>query len=165
MSLCRVTHTIGPWFDHASRALILGSIPSPASRRAGCYYAHPRNRFWPVLALIFEEDEPRTAEERRDFARRHHIALWDVLNSCEIEGARDDSISRPVPNDVMLLLRSAPIDAVFTTGQKAYSLYRRLLYPKTGREAYALPSPSPANAGATLSALAQAYAPIREVCR
>ena len=39
-----------PVFGPASRALILGSWPSPESWRQGFYYGHPRNRFWPLLA-------------------------------------------------------------------------------------------------------------------
>ena len=91
----RITHPLKPIFDERSRALVLGTIPSPASRTAGFYYGHPQNRFWKVLAALFAEPEPRTIEERTAFLVTHGIALWDVLSSCTIEGASDASIAQP----------------------------------------------------------------------
>ena len=41
-----------PVYGPASRALILGSWPSPKSWEEGFYYGHPRNRFWPLLARL-----------------------------------------------------------------------------------------------------------------
>lgn len=93
----RITHPLKPIFDERSRALVLGTIPSPASRTAGFYYGHPQNRFWKVLAALFAEPEPRTIEERTAFLVTHGIALWDVLASCTIEGASDASIANRCP--------------------------------------------------------------------
>lgn len=76
-----VTHTLAPVYDSSSRVLILGTMPSPKSREAGFYYAHPQNRFWPVLAALFAEPIPAAAADKKDFALRHHIALWDVLHA------------------------------------------------------------------------------------
>ena len=42
-----VIHPLEPIFDEHSRALILGTMPSPKSREVRFYYGHPRNRFWP----------------------------------------------------------------------------------------------------------------------
>ena len=50
-----VTHSFGAWFDDQSRVLILGTMPSPKSREAGFYYAHPQNRFWRVLPMLYGE--------------------------------------------------------------------------------------------------------------
>ena len=124
----RVDHGgIPPLFDKESRALILGTMPSPKSREAAFYYAHPQNRFWRVLAAILGENCPETAEGRAALCHRRHIALWDVLASCEIEGAADSTIRAPEPNDIAGLLKQAPIRAVFTTGTTATKLYQRLL--------------------------------------
>ena len=87
-----VTHEFDAFFDKDSRVLILGTIPSPKSREQGFYYGHPQNRFWKVLADVLDEEFPQTVEERKGFLKRNHIALWDVLESCEIKGASDVSI-------------------------------------------------------------------------
>ncbi len=141
----KVLHTLEPWFDSKSRVLILGTIPSPKSREYGCYYGHPQNRFWRVLAAVMNEAYPQTSEERREFVRNHHIALWDVLESCSIRGAEDSSISDSRANDLSIILSQADIVAIFTTGSKAKQLYDTHILPCIHRQAIALPSTSPAN--------------------
>lgn len=143
-----VNHTLTPWVDDASRVLVLGTMPSPKSRARGMYYGHPQNRFWPTLAALWQEDVPRTPEAAHAFAARHHIALWDVLASCAIDGAADASIADPVPNDVPALLAAHPqLQHIVTTGKKAADLYKRHLLPLTNLPALALPSTSAANRG------------------
>ena len=153
----RVLHPLEPVADAGARVLLLGTMPSPKSREAGFYYAHPQNRFWRVLAALWGEETPAGTQERLAFARRHHIALWDVLRACSIEGADDGSIRQPEINDLRRVLDRADIRAIFTTGTKAAALYRRYCLPVTGRPAIPLPSTSPANCRATLDELTQAY--------
>lgn len=153
----RVEHEFGAFYDAHSKVLILGSIPSPKSREQGFYYGHPRNRFWMVLADLLEEPMPDTVETRKAFLLRHHIALWDVLDSCEIRGADDASIKEPVANDMNLILKAADIKAVFTTGAKATSLYKKLCFPVCGVESIGLPSTSPANCGCSYERLKDEY--------
>ena len=86
-ALEHIEHTIEPVFDERSEILVLGTMPSPKSREIGFYYGHPQNRFWRVLATLFDEPVPENNAERTDLLLRHHIALWDVLASCDIEGA------------------------------------------------------------------------------
>ncbi len=157
MDATTVTHEIQPVFDSRSRVLLLGTMPSPASREQGFYYGHPQNRFWRVLAAIFDEPAPRTIEEKRDMLLRHHIALWDVLASCEIEGASDASIRDARPNDLARIFDAADIRAVFATGTKAGELYRKLIEPTLGVPCTTLPSTSPANAKMKLADLVDAY--------
>lgn len=152
-----VEHPLHPIFDERSRVLVLGSMPSPKSREVGFYYGHPQNRFWRVLAALFDEPLATTNERRRDQLLRHHIALWDVLASCEIEGASDASIGDAVPNDLMRVLDAAPIEAVFCTGAKAAELYGRHCAATTGIPCVKLPSTSPANAAVKLDELVMAY--------
>lgn len=160
----RITHPIEPVFDRDSRVLILGTMPSPRSRDAGFYYMHPGNRFWPVLAAVFEPRRyeegliPSTLTERRAFALSHGIALWDVLASCSIRGAEDGSIRDPVANDLDRILLQAPIRGIFTTGRTAHRLYEHLCEPRTGRKACLLPSPSGANCAVGMERLREAYA-------
>lgn len=161
----QLIHPLDPVWNQESRVLILGTMPSPASRSVGFYYAHPRNRFWPTLARVFDTALPMTTAERRDFALSHRIALWDVLHSCMISGASDASIRDPVPNDVAGLLRRAPICAIATTGSTAARLYRTYILPQTGIEAIALPSTSPANCRpGTAERLIEAYGILRRYC-
>ena len=96
------------------------------------------------------------------FILRHHIALWDVLAECEIEGASDASISNAKPNRLADITNSAPIEAVFCTGAKAYELYKRLCDEEVGLPVYKLPSTSPANAACSMEALVEAYAQVFE---
>lgn len=140
-----VQHTIGPVYDTSSKILILGTMPSPKSREYGFYYSHPQNRFWRVLAELLQTPIPSSNEEKRVLCLSHHIALWDVLQSCSIEGADDASIREPVANDISGLLQKTGIRRVFTTGTKAAALYKRLCFPSTQLAAVALPSTSPAN--------------------
>ena len=157
----KVYHTLEPVFDAHSRILILGTMPSPKSREAQFYYAHPQNRFWPTLARLFDEPLPQTSDARRELALRHGIALWDVLQSCEIEGASDASIRDAVPNELSIVLDNAPIQAVFTTGRRAYELYNRLcLHKMTEISCVCLPSTSPANRRFSDAELQKAYSVI-----
>lgn len=139
-----VEHILPPVYDSHSLVLILGTMPSPKSREYGFYYSHPQNRFWPVLSDLYAAPLPRTPEEKTNFLLERRIALWDVLKSCRIDGADDGSIREPVANDIAGLLAETKIQAVFTTGTKAASLYKRFCEGSAG-PAIALPSTSPAN--------------------
>jgi TDG/mug DNA glycosylase family protein len=156
-----VVHPLTPVFDRQSCVLLLGTMPSPRSREAGFHYGNPHNRFWRVLAALWEEEVPTTIEARRDLCYRHHIALDDVLASCRIAGASDASIRDPVPNDLSRVLDHAPIKYIFCTGTTATRLYRRLIEPVCGIPCVGLPSTSPANARMGLDELICAYAPVR----
>lgn len=158
-----ITHPIEPVYDARSKILMLGSFPSPKSREYGFYYGHPQNRFWKVLACILEEEPPKSNEEKRRLLLRNHIALWDVLHSCKIKGAADESIADPVPNDMERILRAADIRAVFTTGGAATRLFCKFCTPQCGIEPVALPSTSPANCRHyDLERLVEAYRVILE---
>lgn len=152
-----VIHNIPPLFDGNSRVLLLGSIPSPKSREAGFFYAHPQNRFWRVLSAVLDEPLPTSTEEKRALCLRHGVALWDTIASCEITGASDASIRNAVPNDIGALLRQAPIARIFATGGKSAALYRKFVQAQTGVPIVALPSTSPANAAWSLARLTEAY--------
>lgn len=162
-----VTHEFDAFFDKDSRVLILGTIPSPKSREQGFYYGHPQNRFWKVLADVLGEEFPQTVEERKRFLKRNHIALWDVLESCEIKGASDVSIRNARPNDMNRILKDEDtnIQAIFVAGTKAAKLYKKLCLPTCGVEAIQLPSTSPANCGCSYEKLREAYSQICDYVR
>ncbi len=155
-------HTIPPVYDENSRILILGSFPSVMSRESAFFYGHPRNRFWPVLSALLGRRLPQTNTEKRDMLLERHIALWDVIKCCEIEGSSDASIKNAQPNDLSEILSSADIRAVFTNGSTADRLYRQYQQKQTGMSAVRLPSTSPANAAWTPERLTKSWAAILE---
>lgn len=157
-----VTHEFKPIYNEKSKILMLGTMPSPKSREIGFYYGHPRNRFWKVVSDVCGEELPHTKEEKIAFALRNHIAVWDVLAGCEIQGANDSSIRNPKPNDMSKILKCADIRAIFATGQKAAQLYRRYCMKDTGRDIICLPSTSPANCRVSYEELYESYKVIRE---
>lgn len=153
----KVIHKIPPIYTEKSKVLILGTIPSPKSRENSIFYGHPQNRFWKVLSQILKEPFPNTNDEKINLAKNHNIAIWDVLYSCDIEGASDNSIKNPVPNDLNKIINQSEIKYIFTTGTKAFQLYNKYCLENTGIEAILLPSTSPANFKYNLEKLCLEY--------
>lgn len=153
----KVNHSFDPVFDRESRILILGTFPSVKSREQQFYYGHPQNRFWKLLALLTDSAVPRTIDEKKDMLLQNHIAVWDVVESCEIIGSSDSSIRNVVPADLNRILMSAPIQTIYANGAKAHELYQKYVQPLTGRPAKKLPSTSAANAAWQLERLAEAW--------
>ena len=129
-----ISHPIPPVWDSKSQILILGTMPSPKSREIGFFYMHPRNRFWSVMAEVFGEtlahpnnapDHTASIEERRDFLLRHHLAMWDVLASCEITGAADSSIKNAIPNDFSEILENSKVRKIICTGKTSFNLWQK----------------------------------------
>jgi hypoxanthine-DNA glycosylase len=153
----KLVHPFPPVFDGSSRILILGSFPSAASRGVSFYYGHPRNRFWPLMRLLYGAVFSDSVEEKRAFLLENRIALWDSIASCTIVGSSDTSIRDAVPNKISELLSKAPIERIFCNGRASFACYEKYVFPETGVHALALPSTSPANAAYGLSALAEAW--------
>ena len=152
-----IEHIFGPVYDEFSKILILGSFPSVKSREQGFYYGHPQNRFWKVLSAVLACDEPRTIDDKRQMLLAGHVAVWDVIDSCDIIGSSDSSIRNAMPTDIPWLLEQTQIQSVYVNGKTAGNLYQKLLQDKTGIEAVVLPSTSPANAAWSLDRLIHAY--------
>ena len=150
----RIEHPFPALYDAGSRILILGSFPSVKSREQRFFYGHPQNRFWKVMAAVTGEETPADIEQKRAFLHRNHIALWDVIASCEITGSSDASIKNAAANDLTPILQAAEIRQIFCNGAKSYELYEKYIRHQIGREAVKLPSTSPANAAWTLPKLA-----------
>ena len=158
----KIIHPIPPLYRKDSRVLILGSFPSVKSRASAFFYGHPQNRFWKVMAAVFEDEMPADVPERRAFLIRHRIAAWDVIHSCTIRGSSDASIKDAVPNDLSVILQAADIQAIFCNGTKSFELYMKYIQPLNGRPAQKLPSTSPANAAYSLQKLTASWQIIRE---
>ena len=150
-------HGIAPIYDQNSRVLILGSFPSVRSRESSFFYGHPQNGFWPLMARLFHVEIPQTVEEKTLLLLHNHIALWDVIASCELEGSSDATIRNVTANDIRCILETAAITHIYANGHTAERLYQRHIYPLTGKVITALPSTSPANASYNFDRLLEAW--------
>ena len=144
-------HGLAPVVDARTRLVVLGSFPGAASLAAGQYYAHPRNRFWPLMSALVGEDLAALAYgPRLDALLAHGIGLWDVYASCERTGSLDSAIRAAEPNDLSRLRTLAPgLRAVLHNGQA--SARERHVTAGLGLEVHVMPSTSPANASWSLA--------------
>lgn len=157
-----IEHPIPPLYNEKSKILILGSFPSVKSREEGFFYGHPQNRFWKVTSAVFGEDTPQTVPEKKDFLLRNHIALWDVIGSCDITGSSDSGIKNVTANDLSVILDKADIKQIYVNGKTAYKYYVKYSEEKNGRPAICLPSTSPANAAWSVERLTDAWSCIKK---
>ena len=127
----KIIHPIPPLYREDARILILGSFPSVKSREAAFFYGHPQNRFWKVMAAVFDDEVPADVPQKREFLLRHQVAVWDVIHSCTIRG------------------------------KTAEKMYKKYIEPTLGRTAVCLPSTSPANAAWSLERLTEAWSVIK----
>ncbi len=126
MAKVRSFHPFEPFVDQNSTILILGTFPSLKSFEENFYYAHPQNRFWRLLAGVYNEATPQTIEEKKRLLQKHRIALWDVIGSCERENSLDSNLKNIEPNDIEALLRKYPnIKKIYFTSKSAQKLYKK----------------------------------------
>ena len=149
----KIVHPFAPVFDANSKILILGSMPSPKSRENGFYYGHKQNRFWRVLSALFNEPILDDINSKTQFLLRHNIALWDVIESCKIVGASDNSIKDVKVNDLRVILSKTKIVAIFTLGTAATKYLKKY----TNLTSIQLPSTSPANCAISFEKLCDEF--------
>lgn len=157
-----VSHDFEPVFDENSKVLILGTFPSVKSRENQFYYGHPQNRFWKVIAGLTESEVPQTIEEKKKLLLEHGIAIWDVIESCDIIGSSDSSIKNVVPADIERVVANSKIQNIYANGGTAKKLYEKYSQKKTGREIIGLPSTSPANAAYSLERLLEYWQEVKK---
>lgn len=157
-----VSHEFEPVFDENSKVLILGTFPSVKSRENQFYYGHPQNRFWKVIAGLTESEVPQTIEEKKKLLLEHGIAIWDVIESCDIIGSSDSSIKNVVPADIERVVANSKIQNIYANGGTAKKLYEKYSQKKTGREIIGLPSTSPANAAYSLERLLECWQEVKK---
>nr|MBO2494162.1 DNA-deoxyinosine glycosylase [Clostridia bacterium] len=139
-----------PIVDKNCKVLILGTMPGEISLQKQQYYANKQNQFWKIIYSLFNKDVEDDYEKRKIFLLDHHIAIWDVLKSCDREGSSDSKIANPVSNDFETFFNNYPnIKAVFFNGSEAEKLFMKLVMGKMNlREDlsfHRLPSTSSAN--------------------
>ena len=149
-------HNIQPVYNKDSYLLILGSFPSVKSREGQFFYHHPQNRFWKIFEQLFDL-KLQTIEDKKAFLLKHHIAVWDVIASCDIVGSSDSSIENVLVNDINSLIEETSIETIYTNGKKAHQLYQKYIFQVTQKEDICLPSTSPANATYSLEKLIESW--------
>ncbi len=150
-------HGFPALFDSESEFLILGSFPSAASRETAFFYGHPQNRFWKLLASVFGEEMPKTTQEKADLCHKHHIALYDSIESCSILGSSDSSIKDVVPADLTPIFENARIKRILCNGKTSFRMFERYQKAPGGVGVLCLPSTSPANAAIGFEELKKAW--------
>ena len=153
METKNIVHPFPPLFDKNSSTLILGSFPSVKSRENMFFYGHPKNRFWKVIAALFNERVPETVDEKKKLILGNSLALWDSIHSCTVTGSSDSSVKDVVPNDISIIINGSNVKRIFCNGALSYKMYKKYIYPSTNIEAVKLPSTSPANAAYSLERL------------
>lgn len=133
-----------PFIDEASKILILGSIPGVKSLEKQQYYAHPQNKFWKIIFELFNENFTDDYKERINILKKNHIAIWDVIDSCERKGSLDSEIKNEEANQIEELLEKYPnIKVIFCNGGKSFKNLQKILGKNFRIPIYLLPSTSP----------------------
>ena len=156
-----INHPFPPLYNKNSRILILGSFPSVKSREQMFFYGHPQNRFWKVVSAVLNCDVPETIEDKKQLLLKNRIALWDVIESCEIEGSSDSSIKNVKVNNLSVILNEADIKQIFVNGKTAEKYFKKYTKYQINRDAVCLPSTSPANASWSFERLVKEWKVIR----
>lgn len=148
-----------------SRVLVLGSMPGVVSLQETRYYAHPCNRFWPLMSVLCGVELSAGHDLRLQQLQGAGVGLWDVIGQCERSGSLDAAIVRgsEVINPVAALLAAYPgIQVIACNGGAAYTAFQRWVQPTLPPLAVAvpvlaLPSTSPANAAWSLPRLLEQW--------
>lgn len=150
-----------PILPDQAKILILGSMPSIKSLEKQEYYGHPSNRFWKIIGLLFKT-EFNNYQEKVATLKKHHIALWDIIDECYREGSLDSAIKQEKTNSIEGLLKENPsIQAIFCNGAKSYQLVSKKL-TNCSIPIYQLPSTSSANQSKPFEAIYQEWTKITE---
>lgn len=137
-------YSFPPIIDHYSEIIILGSIPGVKSLEKQQYYGHPQNKFWKIIFELLDEEFTEDYEQRIQTLKKHHIALWDVIDSCERKGSLDSEIKNEEANQIGELLEDHPnIKAIFCNGGKSYKNLQKILGKNHKIPVFLLPSTSP----------------------
>lgn len=133
-----------PIIGHDSKIIILGSIPGVKSLEKQQYYGHPQNKFWKIIFELLDAEFTKDYDQRIQTLKKHHIAVWDVIDSCERKGSLDSEIKNEEANQIGELLEDYPnIEAIFCNGGKSYKNLQKILGKNYKIPVFLLPSTSP----------------------
>ena len=162
-------HPFKPVIFETSEILILGTFPSIKSFENEFYYSHPRNQFWDILSIIFNDKKPESIEEKIDFLKKHNIALWDTVCECKRKqgNSRDDNLEIIKPCDIENLLKNHPnIKKIAVTSRTAENVIKKYFKNSQFSILYSLlylPSPRPLNAKLKLQQKAEIWKKLLEL--
>ena len=146
MSNNLIVHPLKPIINEDSEILFLGSFPSVKSREMNFYYMHKNNRFWNVLSVVYNIDlKSFNNQEKEEFLINHHLAIYDMVESCILEGSLDANMQIMKYSDIDNLIKNTKIKKIILLGKLAYQLFSQN-YPHLLHMAYYLPSTSSLNA-------------------
>ena len=154
--IAKAKHSFPLFIDKDSQILILGSFPSVKSREEKFYYMNPYNRFYKVIAGVYNQPLPIDLNAKKELLSKYHIALYDVIEECEIEGSKDSSIINPKVADIDGIINNSSINKIILNGGKAGELFKKH-FPQYVDKAIFLPSTSPLNASMSLEKLITIY--------
>ena len=138
-----------PIYDDDSEVLILGSFPSEESRESGSYYSNKSNSFWNIICDFYNESLPTNNFEKKKILHTHHIAVWDMIESCEIVGSSDKKIKDPEYHkaiEIKELLKKSKIKKIIINGRTLNKIYKKY-FGEIDMPSVAVLSTSPANNG------------------
>ena len=153
--------SFSPISNHNTEILILGTLPGDRSLRSGEYFAHPRNRFWKIIAAITDKPVPEEYTQKLELLRRTRIGVWNVLHKARRKGSLDGAIKDGVPNDLSAFIeKHKNLKVIAFDGQKAEALFNKHFSRRTDLTYVSLPACSPANARFNLVRLTEKWAEI-----
>lgn len=136
-----------PLVNEQSETLILGSIPGVPSLKKTEYYGNKNNAFWSIMFKIHNEKFSPAYSDKIKLLRKHKIALWDTIKTCERTGSADSNIKNPVANNIKKLIKKYPkITKIVFNGKTAEKYFKKYVGEIEGIETRVMPSTSPANA-------------------
>jgi TDG/mug DNA glycosylase family protein len=150
-----------------AQKLILGSMPGVASLDAVQYYAFQRNVFWKIMGDLFAAGPELDYPLRLKILGKNHIALWDVIKTCQRPGSLDSAISEDklmINNFNSFFEQHPQVNEVYFNGQKAAVLFNKKVAPelKQNYRYTVLPSTSPAYAARSYADKLEAWSVIKD---
>ena len=138
-----------PIYDDDSEVLILGSFPSEESRKSGSYYSNKGNSFWNIICEYYNEPLPTNNSEKEAILHKHHIAVWDMIESCKIVGSSNKNIKDAEYHkaiEIKELLKKSKIKKIIINGRTLNKIYKKY-FGKIATPSVAVLSTSSANNG------------------
>lgn len=154
-----------PLLSATPKVLILGTMPSVKSLEQQEYYGNKQNVFWKLLFAVFDVPLSTVYADKVKLIQNHHLALWDVLQSCERVGSLDSAIKAEYPNNIQQLLQDYPsIQLIVFSSQNAAKYFKKYIGTAVGIQMVTLPSPSGANARMTFDEKLKAWRSLKAWC-